>query len=102
MSFKGVPLLTLLEKAGVLAPGRHDLKKIVIFAKASDDYAVVFSWNEIFNSPVGEGVLVYFEKDGKPLGADEGRIALISTKDLHLGARHVRWLYVIEVRKVID
>jgi cytochrome c551/c552 len=102
MSFKGVSLRTLLEKAVVLAPGRHDLKKIVIFAKASDDYAVVFSWNEIFNSPVGEGVLVYFEKDGKPLGADEGRIALISTRDLHLGARHVRWLNAIEVRKVID
>lgn len=102
MSFKGVLLRTLLEKAGVLAPGRHDLKKIVVIAKASDDYSVVFSWNEIFNSPVGDGVLVYFEKDGKPLGVDEGRIALISAKDIRLGARHVRWLNAIEIRKIID
>jgi cytochrome c551/c552 len=100
--FRGVLLRTLLEKAVVLAPGRHDLKKIVIVAKASDDYAVVFTWNEVFNTAVGDGVLVYVDKDGKPLGEDEGRIAMISTKDIRLGARHVRWLKDIEVRKAVD
>ncbi|MDR3369346.1 molybdopterin-dependent oxidoreductase [Rhodoferax sp.] len=101
-TFKGVLLRTLLEKAVILAPGRHDLKKIIIIARASDDYAIVFSWNEIFNSALGDGVLVYFEKNGKPLAEDEGRIAMLSTQDTHLGARHVRWLNAIEVRKAID
>lgn len=99
-SFKGIPLRALLERAKIAAPGRHDLKKTVIVATASDDYAVVFSWSELFNSAAGDGVLVYFERDGKPLGEDEGRIAMISTRDLHLGARHVRWLKSIAVRRI--
>jgi cytochrome c551/c552 len=101
-TFKGVLLRTLLDKAAIVSPGRNDLKKLIVIARASDDYAVVFSWNELFNSELGNGVLVYVEKNGKPLAEDEGRIALISTKDTHLGARHVRWLNAIEVRKAID
>lgn len=101
-TFRGVLLRTLLEKANILSPGHNDLKRIVVIAKASDDYAVVFSRYELFNTAVGDGVLVYFEKDGKPLADDEGRIALISAKDIHLGGRHVRWVNAIEVRKVAD
>ena len=101
-TFKGVLLRTLLEKAKLLSPGRNDLKKTVFVATASDDYAVVFTWSEVFNTDIGDGVLVYFEKDGKPLGEAEGRIALVSAKDIHRGARHVRWLKAIDVRKVVD
>ncbi|MBS1158326.1 MAG: sulfite oxidase-like oxidoreductase [Proteobacteria bacterium] len=101
-TFRGVLLRTLLEKASILSPGHNDLKRVIIIAKASDDYAIVFSRYELFNTAVGDGVLVYFEKDGKPLADDEGRIAMISSKDIHLGGRHVRWLNAIEVRKVGD
>jgi len=73
-----------------------------VIASATDGYKVVFSWSEIFNSPVGEGVIVFFEKDGKPLADDEGRIALISSRDLRTGPRHVKWLSGIEVRKIVD
>lgn len=100
--FRGVLMRTLLEKAKVAAPGRHDLKKMIFVTRASDDYAVVFTWAEVFNTEVGDGVLVVFEKEGKPLSEDEGRIALISAKDIHRGARHVRWLKAIEVRKVVN
>ncbi|MBK7252189.1 MAG: hypothetical protein IPI06_15355 [Gammaproteobacteria bacterium] len=75
---------------------------MVVVATASDGYKAVFSWSELFNSPVGEGVLVFFEKDGMPLADDEGRIALISAKDLRTGPRHVKWLQGIEVRKIAD
>jgi hypothetical protein len=63
---------------------------------------VVFTWSEVFNTEVGDGVLVYFEKDGRPLTEAEGRIAMLSAKDIHRGARHVRWLKSIEVRKAVD
>ena len=101
-TFKGVSLRTLLEAAVVVSRDHNDMKKMAVIAKASDGYAVVFSWNEIFNTAVGEGVLVVFEKDGKPLGEDEGNIAMISAKDVHTGARHVKWLQSIEVRKLVD
>lgn len=101
-NFKGVRLRDILEKAVVKAPGHNDVKKMVIIASASDGYKVVFSWSEVFNSPVGDGVMVFFEKDGQPLADDEGRIAMVSTKDIHTGPRHVKWLQGIEVRKIVE
>jgi len=101
-SLKGVLLRDIIEKAVVVAPAHNDVKKMALIASATDGYKVVFSWSEIFNSPVGEGVIVYFEKDGKPLGDDEGHIAMISSRDLRAGPRHVKWLSGIEVRKIVD
>ena len=101
-NLRGVLLRDILEKAKVVAPGHNDVKKMIIVATASDDYKVVFSWTEVFNSPVGEGVIVFFERDGRPLADDEGHIAMISTKDLRTGPRHVKWLSGIEVRKIAD
>lgn len=99
---KGVRLRDILEKAVVKAPKHNDVKKMVVVAAASDGYKVVFSWSELFNSPLGEGVIVFFEKDGRPLADDEGRIALVSGKDIRTGPRHVKWLQRIEVRKIVD
>ena len=99
---KGVRLRDILEKAVVVARDHNDVKKTVIIAGASDGYKVVYSWSEVFNSPLGDGVLVYFEKDGAPLADDEGRIAMISAKDLRTGPRHVKWLQSIEVKKIAD
>lgn len=101
-SLKGVLLRDILEKAAIKAPEHNDVKKMVIIASASDGYKVVFSWTEVFNSSLGEGVVVFFEKDGKPLGEDEGRIAMISTQDTRTGPRHVKWLKGIEVKKVVE
>lgn len=101
-NFKGVLLRDILEKAKVVSRGHNDVKKIAIIASASDGYKVVFSWSEIFNSPVGEGVLVFFEKNGLPLSDEQGRIAMVSTKDIRTGPRHVKWLQGIEVKKIAD
>jgi hypothetical protein len=75
---------------------------MAIIARATDDYQVLFSWAEIFNSPAGEGIIVYFRKNGLPLGNEEGRIALISTRDTLTGPRNVKWLNEIEVRLVAE
>ncbi|HSY27604.1 MAG TPA: molybdopterin-dependent oxidoreductase [Burkholderiaceae bacterium] len=99
---KGVLLRNILDKAGLVTHDHNDVKKTVIIASASDGYKVVFSWSELYNSSLGDGVLVYFEKDGKPLADDEGHIAMISGKDTRTGPRHVKWLQSIEVRKIVD
>jgi hypothetical protein len=98
---KGVPLRTLLKKAVIVSPDR-DMRKIIIVAKSTSGQLAIFSWVDIFDSPTGDGVLVFFERDGKALADDEGRIALISGKDTNLSCRHVRWLKSIEVRHVAD
>lgn len=101
-NIKGVLLRDILEKAVVVSHSHNDVKKIAIIATASDDYKVVFSWSEIFNSPIGAGVIVFFEKNGQPLTDKDGRIAMISTQDIRTGPRHVKWLKAIEVRKIVD
>ncbi len=101
-NLKGVLLKDLLEKAAIVSKSHNDVKKMVVIANATDDYKVVFSWTEIFNSPLGEGILVYFEKNGAPLDDEEGRIAMVSAKDTRTGPRHVKWLKDIEVRKIVD
>lgn len=99
---RGVLLKDILAKASIMTRSHNDVKKMAVVATATDDYRVVFSYMELFNSPLGDGVLVFFEKDGAPLGDDEGRIALVSTGDTRTGPRHVKWLKEIEVRKVVE
>lgn len=99
---KGVLLRAILEKAGVVTRDHNDVKKMAVIAIASDGYKVVYSWSEIFNSAAGDGMLVYFEKNGQPLADDEGRIAMIAAKDIRTGPRHVRWLQSIEVKKIAE
>lgn len=99
-NLKGVLLRDILDQAKVVSKEHNDVKKTIIIATASDGYKVVFSWSEVFNSPVGDGVMVFFEKNGVPLADDEGRIAMVSTKDIRTGPRHVKWLKTIEVKKI--
>lgn len=101
-NLKGVLLRDILEKAKFISPAPNDVRKMAVIASASDGYKAVFSWNELFNSPIGDGVIVFFERDGKSLGENEGRIAMISAKDTRTGPRHVNWLKEIEVRKIAD
>lgn len=101
-NLKGVLLRDIIEKAKIVAPDHSDLKKIAIIASASDNYRSVYSWNELFNSPIGEGVIVFYEHNGKPLDDSDGRIGLLSAKDITTGMRHVRWLKTVEVRKIVE
>jgi len=89
---RGVKLAALIERAGLAASGSNDWKTLIVIATATDGYRAVFSWPEITNTAVGDGVLVLFER--------EGRIALVSTADQRLGPRHVRNLVRIEIRSL--
>lgn len=98
--YRGVRLRDLLSRAVIVAPGHNDIKQMLVVASATDNYVALFSWAELFNSPLGEGVLVLFERDCRDLGDDEGKVALISTGDTRGGPRHVKWLRSVEVRKI--
>ena len=75
----------------------RELRKSYVVATASDGYEVVFSWAELFVSPLGDNVFVVYERDGAPLADDEGRIALVVTSDLR-PVRHVKWLKSLTLR----
>jgi DMSO/TMAO reductase YedYZ molybdopterin-dependent catalytic subunit len=99
---RGVRLRAVLERAQVKTVDHNTVKKLAVIASASDGYKVVFSWSELFNSELGDSVLVLFERDGKPLAPAEGPLALISGKDIRTGPRHVKWLQTVEVRQIVE
>ena len=98
--YGGILLPELLKEAAIKEDERHALRRTYVVAIATDGYQAVFSWGELFNTPVGQGVLVAFERDAQPLRDGEGRIALVSTADNRVGVRHVKWLTRIDVRRV--
>jgi len=101
-SYEGVKLKSILNKADIVINSGKDFNKIYILAKASDGYEVIFSYNELFNTQNGENVVVFYKKDGKLLEPREGKIALISMDDIKNGARHIKWLEKIVVKKITE
>ena len=98
--YAGLRLVDLLEEADIRRDQPRALRRTYVVASATDGYQAVFSWGELFNAPLGKGVLVAFERDGKPLQDGEGRFALISLDDDRAGPRHVKWLSRVDVRRV--
>lgn len=98
--YGGIRLTDLLEEADIRRDARHALRRTYVVATASDGYHAVFSWGELFNTPIGRDVLVALERGGSPLQDGEGKIALISLADEKIGPRHVKWLSRIDVRRV--
>jgi hypothetical protein len=99
---RGVRLAALLDAAGLDERDRLDWRQSVVLASGADGYRVVFSWPELVNTEGGGQVLVVHERDGAPLDAREGPIALHAPGDLRSGPRHVRQLVRLEVRILRD
>jgi DMSO/TMAO reductase YedYZ molybdopterin-dependent catalytic subunit len=99
---RGVALRALLEHAGLAERDRLDWRKTVVIAVARDGYRAVFSWPELVNTETGALAMVAYERDGAPLDANEGPLAIVVPGDLRLGPRHVKWLQRIEVRILRD
>jgi DMSO/TMAO reductase YedYZ molybdopterin-dependent catalytic subunit len=99
---RGVRLLALLQQAGLAERDRLDWRKTVVIAIARDGYRAVFSWPELANTAGGAQVIVAYERDGAPLAASEGPLAIHAPADMRTGPRHVKWLQRIEVRVLRD
>jgi hypothetical protein len=97
-SLVGVPLKAVLEQAGLCAWPRAERKQTLILCHGADGYRVIFSWYELFNTAVGEQVLLIVERDGQ----DAQEIALISAADTFRGPRNLHGLARIEVLRLPD
>ena len=100
--YTGVLVRDVLAAARPVEKERHDLRRSIVVASATDGYQAIFSWAELFLSPLGDGAIVVFERDGAPLPASEGPLAIVSLNDTQPGPRHVKWLERIEIRRVAD
>lgn len=97
---KGVKMLAILEKIKIRVEKPRELSEYYLIFRASDGYAVVFSWNEIFNTDIGQSLYIVTMADGKSLTESSDRILTIATKDFNTGRRHIKNLYSIEVKRI--
>jgi hypothetical protein len=65
--------------------------------EASDGYKIVFSFNEVYNTEIGNNLYIVTEIDGKDASETTNKVLLLSTKDIKGGSRNVRWLSKILV-----
>lgn len=94
--YQGVPLRELLDRAG-LKPDRRAVRKAIVLLTARDGYQASYSWGELYNSALGDGVIVVLRHGNDELLDTDGLPALRSLQDLRPGPRHVRWLQRVEV-----
>ena len=95
--YQGVRLTELLDRAG-LKPGRRDIRRAIVLLTARDGYQASFSWGELYNSALGDGVIVVVRQSNDELLDTDGLPGLRSLQDTQPGPRHVRWLARIEVQ----
>jgi DMSO/TMAO reductase YedYZ molybdopterin-dependent catalytic subunit len=97
--FEGVPLQSLLARAGIASGkqlrGAH--MRDYLLASAQDGYAVVFSMAEIDPGLADAQVLVVFKQDGKPLPEGQGPIRLVVPGD----KRPARWIRMLRSLTVL-
>lgn len=96
---KGVLLKDVVSSAEINSESPKVLSEFYFVCKANDGYTVVYSWNELFNTAVGDKVFIVTEKNGKPASAMEDAILMISPKDFKTGRRQVKSLASIEVKR---
>ena len=97
---KAVLLKDLIDKVEIDAENHKVLSEYYLVCIASDNYKVVFSWNEVFNSDTGKSVYIITAQDGKPATTLDNRIALVSPKVQMTGRRYVKGLKKIVIERV--
>ncbi|MFL9833618.1 molybdopterin-binding protein [Chryseobacterium terrae] len=99
-NLKGILLKDLLKDLQINEDSPKKLSEFYFVFTAVDQYKVVFSWNEIFNSSTGDHLYVITEKDGTKIKDMDDRILIVTTSDFKTGRRHIKALSKIEVRRV--
>jgi hypothetical protein len=94
---RGVKLLDILQKIEIDEASPKKLSEYYLVFEASDGYSVVYSWNELFNSPTGQNTFIVTQKDGVALDDMLDRIVVITPSDFSTGRRFVKGLAKIRV-----
>jgi hypothetical protein len=97
---KGILLKEILQTVEIKSENPKVLSEYYFVFTASDGYKVVYSWNELFNTPVGDSVYLVTEKNGKIITEMDDSILVVSTKDFKTGRRNLKALSSISVMRV--
>lgn len=98
-SAKAVLLRDILDSVAFDYEKSWLLNEFYFLFVAADGYKVVFSFNEIYNTEIGNNLYVVTEMEGKKMSEMENRILVLTTKDIKAGPRNMKWLSEIVVRR---
>lgn len=95
-----LPLKRFLDQIEIEVESPKQLSEFYFVFEATDGYKVVFSWNELFNNPLGNEVFIVCSRDGKGIEKMDSRIAVFCRTDQMTGRRYVKGLKKITVKRV--
>lgn len=98
-SLKGILLKDILKSVEINNENPRVLSEYYFVCKSTDGYKVVYSWNELFNSPASESVYLVTSKNGQGAKEMKETILMISPKDYMTGRRYLKSLATIEVKR---
>jgi hypothetical protein len=101
-SYRGVLLTAILNKADIILRDYDSPGWLYVTLTSREGHSVLFSYQELYNSLIGDQAVVIVERDGLPLREHEGEIAFISANDKLPGPRKIRYLQRIEVHEHIS
>lgn len=96
----GVALKDILAGIPLGEESAKVLSEYYIVCIAEDGYKVVFSWNELFNSPVGNSVMVVTQLNGSTTSKQDNGIVLLSPEDYATGRRYVKQLKSFKISRI--
>lgn len=100
VSFEGVALKSVLEKAGVTFGEAMRGKRLTncLLVEAADGYRVVIALPELDPAFTDKQIVLAFLRDGKPLGKKEGPYRIVIPDE----KRMARWVRQVTALKIVD
>jgi len=92
---KGFLFIDGLDQFTLIDSLPKNYSRYIYTVKASDGYAVTFSWNELHNTPIGKRVFLLTETESHP----NNGIILISKSDRYTGRRFVKDVSEIQIER---
>jgi hypothetical protein len=99
ITVKAVLLKDIMDSIVFQYENRGMLNAFYFTFVASDNYKVVYSFNEIFNTETGNNLYIVTEKNGVDIRDMENRILLLTTNDIKNGRRNIKGLARIIVNQ---
>ena len=100
VSFEGVTLKSVLEKAGVTFGESMKGKRLTncLLVEAADGYRAVIALPELDPAFTDKQTMLAFLRDGKPLGEKEGPYRIVIPDE----KRMARWVRQVTTLKIVD
>ena len=99
-NLRGLTLKALLAPVKFTYQNPKELNEFYIVLIASDGYRVVLSWNEIYNTEVGNHFFIVSDMKGFSHFQQDHRVLFLSESDIKSGRRYIKGLQEIRVMRL--